>query len=91
MCEREQATLPGMTYLSRLIEPRLAALLAEVPAVLLTGPRASGKTTTARRFARTLIQLDDPTVGAVFRQAPDIALRDLVEPVLLDEWRRRPR
>ncbi len=90
MCDREQATLPGMTYLSRLIEPRLAALLAEVPAVLLTGPRASGKTTTARRFARTLIQLDDPTVGAVFRQAPDVALRDLVEPVLLDEWQAAP-
>ena len=79
-----------MAYLGRMVEPRLQALLAEVPAVLLTGPRATGKTSTARRFARSVLQLDDPSVGGVFRQAPDVALRDLAEPVLVDEWQAAP-
>jgi hypothetical protein len=34
-------------------------LLAELPAVLLVGPRASGKTTTARRHAKTTLRLDE--------------------------------
>jgi uncharacterized protein len=79
-----------VAYVRRLIETRLERLLADVPAVLLTGPRACGKTTTARRYAGSVIHLDDPAVGGVFRQAPDVALRDLSRPVLLDEWQAAP-
>ena len=61
-------------------------LLDEVPAILLVGPRATGKTTTATRHAATTIRLDRPAESAVFRADPDAALRGLEEPVLLDEW-----
>jgi predicted AAA+ superfamily ATPase len=36
-----------MAYRSRLLDRLLDELMAELPAVLLVGPRAAGKTTTA--------------------------------------------
>jgi hypothetical protein len=74
------------TYLQRLVDPLLDELLAEFPAVLLVGPRATGKTTTALRHAKTIVQLDDPAQAAAFRADPGAALRALEEPVLVDEW-----
>lgn len=73
-------------YLARSLEPLLAGLLRELPALLLVGPRATGKTTTAARFAATVVRLDRPAEAAAFAADPDAALRGLPEPVLLDEW-----
>jgi predicted AAA+ superfamily ATPase len=78
------------TYRPRLIDPTAASLLAQLPALLFTGPRATGKTTSAARLARTVIQLDRPAEAAAFRADPDAALRGLAEPVLLDEWQAVP-
>lgn len=77
-------------YLPRLLEPRLRSLLKELPAVLLTGPRAAGKTTTALRCARSVVRLDRESDAAAFRADPDAALQGLAEPVLLDEWQAVP-
>ena len=79
-----------MAYLQRLVDPLLADLLAEVPALLVLGPRAVGKTTTLRRRAQTLVRLDSEAEAAAFRADPDAALRGLEEPVLLDEWQAVP-
>ncbi len=77
-------------YRKRLIEPLMVELLSEAPGLLLTGPRATGKTTTASKYAVTAISLDQPGEAAAFRADPDAALRDLDEPVLLDEWQAVP-
>ncbi|HEX4703028.1 MAG TPA: DUF4143 domain-containing protein [Pseudonocardiaceae bacterium] len=77
-------------YRQRLVDPLLVDLLRELPALSLQGPRASGKTTTAIRHARTVVRLDQPREAGVFRADPDAALRDLAEPVLLDEWQEVP-
>ena len=45
-------------YLPRLVDPFIDELLAAFPAVLVVGPRACGKTTTAARHARTILRLD---------------------------------
>lgn len=68
----------------------LATLIAQLPAVWITGPRATGKTTTAQRHAATVVRLDREAEAAAFRADPDVALRGLPEPVLLDEWQEVP-
>lgn len=65
-------------------------LLAELPAVMVTGPRATGKTTTAARHAASLVRLDRPAEAAVFHADPDVALGEHKEPILLDEWQEVP-
>ena len=77
-------------YTPRLIDSTLANLLMSFPAVLVNGPRAAGKTTSARQHAATVVRLDQPAQAAAFRADPDGALRDRVEPVLLDEWQEVP-
>lgn len=77
-------------YKARLVDPLVADFLTELPAVALVGPRASGKTTTAARHAQTLIRLDRPAESAVVVADPDVALENLPEPVLLDEWQEVP-
>jgi hypothetical protein len=68
----------------------IAAMLEELPGLLIVGPRATGKTTTAARHAATIVRLDREAEAAAFRADPDAALRDLREPVLLDEWQLVP-
>ena len=75
-----------MHYLPRLVDRQIDALLAELPAIFLTGPRATGKTTTAARRASTMVRLDREAEAVAFRADPDAALRGLPEPILLDEW-----
>ena len=65
-------------------------MMATLPALLLVGPRATGKTTTARRYAKGVARLDRPAEAAAFVADPDAALRALPEPVLLDEWQAAP-
>ncbi|MFQ5505250.1 MAG: ATP-binding protein [Planctomycetota bacterium] len=77
-------------YRKRLIDPLIEDLLAELPALLLVGPRATGKTTTATRHAKTIVRLDQEAQAAAFRADPDSALSGLEEPVLLDEWQAVP-
>ncbi|HVA30594.1 MAG TPA: DUF4143 domain-containing protein [Gaiellaceae bacterium] len=78
------------TYHSRLIEPVLDDLAAELSALMIVGPRAVGKTTTLGQRAETTIRLDVAAQAAAFKADPDAALRGLAEPVLLDEWQTVP-
>ncbi|MCY4257988.1 MAG: DUF4143 domain-containing protein [bacterium] len=77
-------------YHPRLIDPLLEEILSGFPAVMLVGPRAVGKSTTAERHAATVVRLDKPNEAAIFRADPDAALRNLPEPILLDEWQEVP-
>jgi predicted AAA+ superfamily ATPase len=77
-------------YLPRLVDPLLDDLLRQVSAVMVTGPRASGKTTMAARRAATVVQLSAAAQAAAFVADADAALRGLNEPVLLDEWQEVP-
>ena len=83
-------TPPDNSYRPRLADARLADLLRDFPAVMITGPRAVGKTSTASRQVADVVRLDRPAEAAAFRADPDAALRAQTEPVLLDEWQEVP-
>jgi predicted AAA+ superfamily ATPase len=88
--KRYRRSVPDGDYIPRLADARLEELFAELPALLIVGPRATGKTTTARRHARTIVRLDREAEAGAFRADPDVALRALRTPVLLDEWQAVP-
>ncbi|HRA20936.1 MAG: ATP-binding protein [Ardenticatenia bacterium] len=79
-----------MSYRPRIVDTELGEALASAGAVLIEGPKACGKTETARRAARSEVLLD---VDARARQAaaidPSLVL-DGAEPRLIDEWQREP-
>lgn len=77
-------------YRRRLVDALLDNLLTELPAVMIVGARAAGKTTTISRRAATMVRLNVPAEAAAFEADPDAALRGLDEPVLLDEWQAVP-
>lgn len=81
---------PFPDYIPRLVDVALAETLAGLPAAMLVGPRACGKTTTARRHAATVVRLDRPLESGPFRDDPDAVLGELDEPILLDEWQLVP-
>lgn len=79
-----------MDYVRRLVDPLLDELFADLPAVLLVGPRACGKTTTARRRVVDVLALDVARDAAVTRVDADEQLRVRDRPLLIDEWQQVP-
>lgn len=74
----------------RLIESQIARRLRTHGGVLLTGPKAVGKTTTARAFVASEIRLDqDPAALATARADPRLVL-DGALPRLIDEYQLAP-
>jgi predicted AAA+ superfamily ATPase len=85
-----RSTGSRLGYRPRLADQRLRDLLRSFPAVLVNGPRAAGKTTTARQMSADFVRLDQPARAAAFRADPDAALALLDEPALIDEWQEVP-
>ncbi len=77
-------------YLPRLVDPLIAELFDQLPALMLVGPRATGKTTTAARHVTSVVRLDQAAQALVFEADPDAALSRFAEPILLDEWQSVP-
>lgn len=75
----------------RIVERLLGdELLPEFPAILIIGPRGSGKSTSAAAFGRETIDLSAPTICHAAREDPDGVLATAVEPVVIDEWQEAP-
>lgn len=79
-----------MAYRKRIVESELARKLASTGAVVIEGPKACGKTATARQVAASEVLLD---VDAAARQAisidPALVLGGKT-PRLIDEWQAEP-
>jgi uncharacterized protein len=76
-------------YRRRVVDVELDALLSELPAISLEGPKGVGKTATALRRSRTEHRLDDPRVAEVLRSDPS-RVASGEPPILVDEWQRLP-
>ncbi len=83
--------MPG-TYRPRIIDSFIERRLSSTGAVLIQGSKGCGKTTTAKRFSRSFVQISDPRnpgMLEVARTSP----ADLLEgecPRLIDEWQFAP-
>ncbi len=78
-----------MAYARRVLDTQLDTLLTGLPAVVIDGPKAVGKTETATRRAATVLALDDPT-ERVLLEADRDRLSRLPTPILIDEWQLYP-
>lgn len=75
-------------YIPRTLESVLKKAAKEFPAVLVTGPRQSGKTTLLlKTFGRThrFVSLDEPDVRALALADPRLFLQQHPPPVVFDE------
>lgn len=77
-------------YTRRYVDDYLDRAMEHLPAFMITGPRACGKTTTALRRSESVLRLDTPGDAALFAGDPDAALARLPGPVLIDEWQEVP-
>ncbi len=83
----------GIHYIPRTIEPVLQAAAGEFPAVVLTGPRQAGKTTTLKHlFGAThdYVSLEAPDTRELATADPRAFLRLHKPPVILDEVQQTP-
>ncbi|MDR0285646.1 MAG: DUF4143 domain-containing protein [Propionibacteriaceae bacterium] len=80
----------GPGYVPRLVDEVLPRILQTLPAVSLTGPRGTGKTTSAAQITSSIARLDRASEAAAYRIDPDAALARLRQPALLDEWHEVP-
>ena len=85
-----------MAYITRHMEERIKELSKSYSAILLTGPRQSGKTTMLRRLSgkenigRDYVTLDDLTQRQMAKNDPALFLQLHKPPILIDEVQYAP-
>lgn len=82
-----------MKYLARIADKILQERLEAFGAVLIEGPKWTGKTTTAEQHAKSVIKLQDPDKAAEYLTTaaarPSLLLKG-EQPRLIDEWQDAP-
>lgn len=82
-----------MKYHNRIADRLLKEKLEAMGAVLIEGPKACGKTTTAEQQAKSIIYLDDPSKKDQYSLMAQTDISILLQgavPRLIDEWQEIP-
>ena len=82
-----------MNYIERVCDAELQDKLDAFGAVHITGPKWCGKTTTAKQFAKSYIEMQDPDMRDSYIHTAQIKPSNLLSgknPRLIDEWQIAP-
>jgi len=82
-----------MEYRKRIADELLQDKLDAIGAVLIEGPKACGKTTTAEQKAASILYMDDPNAKDSYIKMAQLDINVLLEgatPRLIDEWQLVP-
>lgn len=80
-----------MKYINRISDKELKRKLEVSGAVLIRGPKACGKTESAKQFAKSILNVDqDEQVPLLMDLAPKKLLLGKT-PRLIDEWQEQPK
>ncbi len=77
-------------YVPRVVDAEMRRALDTMPAVVVEGPRACGKTWTGRRFANSAVYLDERVSAALDAGMDPASILAGTPPRLLDEWQLAP-
>ena len=83
-----------MEYKKRIADGMLRDKLDAMGAILIEGPKACGKTTTAEQIAGSVLYMDDPDKMDTYLQLVDTNIKLLLAgetPRLIDEWQIAPK
>lgn len=82
------------TYIPRLVERAIEKKMDLVGAVVVQGPKWCGKSTTAKRFAKTIVELQDEKTFTNYSAMVSTFSDELFggeRPILFDEWQTIPK
>ncbi len=80
-------------YLNRIIEENIKESMLTNGCVVIEGPKWCGKSTTAERFAKSVVKLQKPATFRQYKMLSDIGDDNLLygeKPLLFDEWQKIP-
>ena len=93
MGEKYKKVINMKKYLPRYTDQELKESLEYMGAVLITGPKWCGKTTTAKQQCKSLKELQHPVHGKSYLKLADTNPIELLKgekPMLIDEWQMAP-
>lgn len=82
-----------MNYINRTLEDFFKTATNQFPAMLVTGPRQTGKTTFLKHLSnseRHYVTLDDPIIRSLAKDDPALFLQRFKVPILIDEIQYAP-